>query len=289
MHTYLDAMQQVMEKGTDRPNRTGIATRSLFGMQTRYDLTKGFPAVTTKKLAMKAIIGELIGFIRGIDNAADFRALGCGVWDANAAAPYWQSNPHCRGEDDLGRIYGVQWRSWKSHTPILDEDFKVRGYEPFDQLADVIERIKHDPYDRRLIVNAWNAWEIADEQMALPPCHVMFQFYADPVSGLLDMQMYQRSADMFLGVPFNIASYSLLLHMVAQVTGYKAGEFIHTIGDAHIYHNHFDQVKEQLSRKPLPLPVLRVTKRQHIDDFTVDDFELEGYLSHPALKAPMAV
>lgn len=278
MRTYLDALRRVMAEGTDRPNRTGVDTRSLFGVQMEYDMENGFPAVTTKRLAFKNVVGELIGFVRGVDNAAEFRELGCTVWDENAAAPYWQSNPHCKGEDDLGRIYGVQWREWTSPDG-----------KHVDQLAEVIERIKKDPYDRRLIVSAWNAWEINDGQMALPPCHVMFQFYVRPGKGLLDLQMYQRSADMFLGVPFNVASYSLLLHMVAGVTGLAPGKFIHTLGDAHIYHNHFEQVSEQLSREPKELPKLSMVQRNNIDDFIPEDFQLLNYEHWPALRAPMAV
>lgn len=283
MLTYLDALERVMTEGTDRPDRTGTGTRSLFGMQMEFDLTKGFPAVTTKKLAFKQVVGELLGFVRGIDNAAEFRELGCTIWDENAAAPYWQDSPECKGVDDLGRIYGVQWRRWK--MDILEYG---ASYE-FDQLSDVIERIKIDPYDRRLIVSAWNAAEIADNRMALPPCHVMFQFYVRPKEGLLDLKMYQRSADMFLGVPFNIASYSLLLHIVAHLTGYKAGRFIHTLGDAHIYSNHFGQVEEQLGRTCYNSPEICINHKEKLEDYTPSDFELINYRHWPALRAPMAV
>jgi len=294
MQPYLDVLRDIMENGQDRPNRTGTDTRSKFGVHMSFDLTKGFPAVTTKKLAFNQVKGELLGFIRGYDNAADFRALGCNVWDANANAPAWQANASCKGPDDLGRIYGVQWRKWKTHRPILGEPtgndiYPIMGYGVYDQLADVIRTIKTNPYDRRLIVSAWNAAEIADKQMALPPCHIMFQFYPDPERKQLSLAMYQRSCDMFLGVPFNIASYALLLCLVAYVTNYKPHRFEHFLGDAHIYHNHFDQVTEQLSRQPLYLPNLVVQYRDTIDRFEPPDIQLKNYEFHPALSGAMAV
>lgn len=273
MRPYLEALRYVLEHGTDRPNRTGVDTRGVFGMQTRYDLTQGFPAVTTKKLAFNAVKAELLCFIKGATDVRDFQALGCRVWDANAEADYWK--PKARFPGDLGRIYGAQWRSWR----------RADG-RTVDQLADVVERIHRDPTSRRLIVTAWNPGEL--DEMALPPCHTMFQFYVQ--GERLSLQMYQRSADMFLGVPFNIASYSLLLSMVAQVTGLVPHEFIHTLGDAHIYHNHIEQVEKQLQRTPHPLPRLALNPAvRSLDAFTMDDIRLENYVSEPSLKAVMAV
>lgn len=281
MKIYLDALKHILENGVDREDRTGTGTRSVFGMQMRYNLQDGFPAITTKKLAFKAVKAELVWFLKGgtKDGRADDNELKKltgtekTIWTANAKADYWK--PAAQFEGDLGRIYGVQWRSWRAPDG-----------STVDQIANVIEKIKTKPYDRRLIVSAWNAGELDD--MALPPCHVFFQFYV--ADGKLSLQMYQRSCDMFLGVPFNIASYSLLLAMIAQVTQLKQGDFIHTLGDAHIYHNHMEQVKEQLTRKPLPLPELWLNPDvKDIDSFTMDDIELKNYKSHPPIKAKMAV
>jgi len=273
MRQYLDGLQHILDHGTDKPNRTGIDTKGVFGMQMRYDLSKGFPAVTTKKLAMKSLIAELIWFIRGSGDVNELNALGSKIWDANANADYWK--PKAKFPGDAGRIYGVQWRHWK----------RPDGTE-VDQLANVIDKLKNDPNNRRIILTAWNPGEL--DQMALPPCHMLTQFYV--ADGKLSAMMFQRSCDMFLGVPFNIASYSLLIHMIAQVTDLKPGEFIHSLGDAHIYHNHFDQVKEQLSRKPKSLPSLFLNpKIKSIEDFTPDDVKLLNYEHAPAIKAPMAV
>jgi len=273
MRQYLDALKYILENGIDKPNRTGVPSRAVFGMQMRYRMSDGFPAITTKKLAFNPVKAELLWFLHGSSDVKKLNELGAHIWDANAEASYWK--PKARFEGDVGRIYGVQWRSWRAPD----------GRE-IDQIKEVVERIKKDPYDRRLIVTAWNPGEI--DQMALPPCHAFSQFYV--ANGELSLQMYQRSCDMFLGVPFNIASYSLLLHMVAQVTGLKPGEFVHTLGDAHIYHNHFDQVKEQLGREILPLPKLSLNPDiKDIDSFTMDDIQLVDYQSHPAIKAPMAV
>jgi thymidylate synthase len=236
-------------------------------------MNDGFPAVTTKKLAFNSMKAELLWFIKGSSDVKELQKLGCHIWDANAEADYWK--PKARFEGDLGRIYGVQWRKWKNPES-----------KEIDQLAEAIKQIKENPSSRRIIVNAWNPGEI--EQMALPPCHMFFQFFV--TDNKLSLQMYQRSCDMFLGVPFNIASYSLLLHMAAQVTDLEAHEFIHTLGDAHIYHNHFSQVKEQLSREPLPLPQLKLNPDiKNIDDFKIEDIELVNYEHHPAIKAPMAI
>lgn len=273
MKQYLDALQHIMEYGVDRPNRTGIDTRGVFGMQMRYNMADGFPAVTTKKLAFNAVKAELLWLISGSSDVRELQKLGCHIWDANAEADYWK--PKAQFEGDLGRVYGVQWRSWQAN------DGQV-----IDQLRDVVRRIKETPYDRRLIVSAWNPGDL--EKMALPPCHAFFQFFV--ANDTLSLQMYQRSCDMFLGVPFNIASYSLLLHIIAQTTGLKAGEFVHTLGDAHIYHNHFEQVREQLKRQPMPLPSLWINKNiKDIDGFSMDDLRLENYQSHSSIKAEMAV
>ena len=272
MQQYLDALGQIIETGVDRGGRNGF-TRALFGMQMRYDMADGFPAVTTKRLAFKSIKAELLGFLRGYSDVKDFQKLGCDVWDANADADYWK--PKARFEGDLGRIYGVQWRFWR--TP---------DGQTVDQIANAIEGIKTQPYSRKHVVTAWNPGEL--DQMALEPCHAFFQFFV--AEGKLSLQMYQRSCDMFLGVPFNIASYSLLLHMIAQVTELKPGEFIHTLGDAHIYHVHFEQVETQLQRESLELPELYLNPQiTAIDNFKMQDIKLCNYKHHGTIKAPMVV
>lgn len=274
--TYLDALKQIMEKGVDRDDRTGTGTRALFGLQMRFNMADGFPAITTKKLAFKAVKSELLWFLEGSTDDNRLKELNGSektIWTANAEADYWK--PKAAFPGDLGRVYAAQWRKWR----------KPDGTE-VDQIADVIEQIKKDPNSRRLIVTAWNPGEL--DQMALPPCHMFFQFFV--AEGKLSLLMHQRSCDMFLGVPFNIASYSLLLHMVAQATGLKAHEFVHSLGDAHIYKNHFDAVNEQLSRTPFPSPTLSLNSEvKSIDGFSMEDIELLGYESHPAIKAPMAV
>ncbi|MBI1975190.1 MAG: thymidylate synthase [Parcubacteria group bacterium] len=274
MRQYLDVLEEVLKGGVDRPNRTGVDSRALFGKQMRFNMADGFPVLTTKHIFFKSIKAELLWFIRGSDDVNVLNALGSKIWNANAEAPSWK--PKARFPGDVGRIYGVQWRRWIS--PYTNQ--------PIDQLANVISRIKNNPNDRRLIVTAWNPAEL--DMMSLPPCPMIFQFF--PAAGKLSLLMFQRSCDMFLGVPFNISSYSLLLHMVAQVTGLEAHEFIHILGDAHIYHNHFDQVRLQLSREPLPLPQLWLNPEvKGIDDFTMDDIKLVNHQSHPAIPAPMAV
>ena len=261
---YLDLMRTVLEEGIDRDDRTGTGTRSVFGHQMRFDLSRGFPLVTTKKLHLRSIIHELLWFLRGDTNIAYLKDNGVRIWDA------WADE-----NGDLGPVYGYQWRSW----PRPDG-----GH--VDQIAQVIEQIRTNPQSRRLIVSAWNPAQVDD--MQLPPCHCLFQFYV--ADGRLSCQLYQRSADIFLGVPFNIASYALLLSMVAKVVGLLPGEFIHTLGDAHLYSNHLEQAREQLSRTPKAPP--RLVLAPDVDDlfaFTFDDIRLEGYDAHPHIKAKVAV
>lgn len=275
MRQYQEALKEIMKNGIDREGRNG-ATRALFTLQMRFKLDEGFPAMTTKKLAWKSVVSELLWFIEGSgDDNRLKEILGKErtIWTDNANADYWK--PKAKFPGDLGRVYGVQWRHWK----------RPDGSE-LDQLADLVARIKKDPSDRRLIVSAWNPGEL--EQMALPPCHMMFQCFV--AKGRLSLHMFQRSCDMFLGVPFNIASYALLLKMLAQVTDLSAHELIITLGDAHIYHNHFDAVNEQLKREPLPLPKLKLNQEvKNLFDFKMEDIELVDYQHHPAIKAEMAV
>ena len=288
MKQYLDALKNVLENGDLRPDRTGVGTRSLFGLQLRFDLTAGFPAVTTKKLAWRSVVSELLWFIEGSGDERKLKELLHGdpnsdnktIWSDNESADYWQRKKKFKG--DLGRIYGVQWRTWRA--PVFGAN--RMGIKHIDQLVDLINGIKTDPYGRRHIITAWNPGEL--DLMALPPCHMMAQFYVS--NGRLSCQMYQRSADMFLGVPFNIASYALFTHMIAQVCNLDVGDLIITVGDAHIYNNHIDQVKEQLSREPMALPVLTLnTAISVITNFGMNDIELIGYTSHGAIAAPMAV
>jgi thymidylate synthase len=264
MKQYLDLMAHVLEQGHRKDDRTGTGTVSVFGHQMRFDLGAGFPLVTTKKLHLRSIIHELLWFIRGETNVQYLRDNKVTIWDEWADA-----------NGDLGPVYGAQWRSWPA-----------RDGSTIDQLADVIARIRKSPDSRRLIVTAWNPADV--DKMALPPCHCLFQFYV--AGGRLSCQLYQRSADIFLGVPFNIASYALLTHMVAHVTGLKPGEFVHTLGDAHLYLNHLDQAREQIKRQPLPLPRLVIRRDvKSIDDFKFEDFEIVNYQSHPHISAPVAV
>lgn len=299
MKQYLDLLKHILDNGVDKPNRTGTDTRSVFGYQMRFDLSKGFPAVTTKKLAWKAVVSELLWFLEGSGDERRLREILHGdrnsekktIWTDNAEAPYWK--PKAKYDGDLGRVYGVQWRKWKKYKkqswlglddPLFPASF-INEIE-IDQIANIIDKLKNNPDDRRIILSAWNVSEL--DEMALPPCHVMSQFYV--ADGKLSCLMYQRSVDTFLGLPFNIASYALLTHMLAHVTNLDVGEFIWTGGDTHIYHNHFDAVYEQLKRDTLPLPKLWINPEvKDINSFTMDDIKLIDYTCHEQIKAEMAV
>ncbi|MGL6126577.1 thymidylate synthase [Chryseobacterium artocarpi] len=264
MQNYLDLLQHILDNGTDKTDRTGTGTRSVFGYQLRYDLSKGFPLVTTKKVHLKSIIYELLWFLKGDTNIKYLKDNGVSIWDE------WADE-----NGNLGPVYGAQWRSWHG------ADGKV-----VDQITEVIDQIKKNPDSRRLIVSAWNVAEIPN--MALAPCHALFQFYV--ADGKLSLQLYQRSADVFLGVPFNIASYALLLMMVAQVCELEVGDYVHSFGDVHIYNNHFEQVNRQLSRETRPLPTMKLNPEiKNIFDFDFEDFTLENYDPHPGIKAPVAI
>jgi thymidylate synthase len=264
MKVYLDLMRSILETGSYRDDRTGTGTWSLFGAQLRFPLEEGFPLVTTKKVHLKSIIHELLWFLKGDTNTKYLSENGVRIWDEWAAP-----------DGSLGRVYGAQWRSWRN-----SEGSEV------DQIAEVVQSLRQNPNSRRHMVLAWNPGEL--DQMALPPCHALFQFYV--ADGRLSCQLYQRSADIFLGVPFNIASYALFLQMMAQVCDLKLGDFVHTFGDVHLYSNHREQAEEQLSREPLTLPRMIINpERKEIDDFEYGDFTLEGYDPHPAIRAPVAV
>jgi thymidylate synthase len=264
MRQYLDLLRHVLDTGFDRPDRTGTGTRSVFGYQMRFDLAQGFPVTTTKKLHLRSIVHELLWFLKGDTNIAYLHANGVTIWDE------WADE-----NGDLGPVYGKQWRSWPT-----------RDGGEIDQISGLLEQLRRNPHSRRLIVSAWNPEEV--DSMALPPCHCLFQFYV--ADGRLSCQLYQRSADIFLGVPFNIASYALLTMMIAQVAGLKPGDFVHTLGDAHLYHNHFDQAREQLRRTPRALP--RMVLNPEVKDlfaFRYEDFGLQDYVAAPGIKAPIAV
>lgn len=264
MKQYLEMLQVILDRGVKKDDRTGTGTLSVFGYQTRYDLRDGFPLLTTKKLHLKSIVYELLWFLAGDTNVKTLQEDGVRIWDE------WADE-----NGDLGPVYGSQWRSWKT-----------AGGQTVDQISQVVELIQTDPDSRRMIVSAWNVGEI--DKMALPPCHAMFQFYV--ARGVLSCQLYQRSADVFLGVPFNIASYALLTQMVAQVCDLTAGEFVHTFGDLHLYLNHIEQARLQLQREPYSLPQMKLNpEARSIFDFHYDDFELVGYQAHPHIKAPIAV
>ncbi len=278
MRTYLNQLQRVLDHGVEKTDRTGVGTISTFGLQARYDLTESFPAVTTKKLVWKSMLSELLWFVSGSDNINDLKAIykHNKLWDGNYR-DYLQRRGLSENNGEMGRIYGAQWRAWRGNGRTVD------------QLQEAIDLIRDNPDSRRILVNAWNAAEVDSDDVALPPCHTFFQFYV--AGGQLSLQMYQRSCDMFLGVPLNIASYSILLCMVAKITDLIPHEFIHTLGDAHIYLNHIDAVKVQLEREPHALPELAIEDRgqQSIDDFVYTDFELVNYQSHGTIKAEMAV
>jgi thymidylate synthase len=264
MKQYLDLCRHILSHGVDRPDRTGTGTRSVFGWQMRFDLQEGFPLLTTKRLNTRAIVHELLWFLRGETNVKPLQAVGVHIWDEWADA-----------EGELGPVYGHQWRSWPRP-----------GGGAVDQIAELVQRLRAEPWSRRHVVCAWNVAEI--DRMALAPCHCLFQFYV--AGGLLSCQLYQRSADVFLGVPFNIASYSLLTHLVAQVCGFRAHEFVHTLGDAHLYSNHMEQVRLQLERQPRALPTVRVNPDvKDIFGFTFDDVAFQGYDPHPAIRAEISV
>jgi thymidylate synthase len=260
---YEDLLRHVMANGASRPDRTGTGSRSVFGHQMRFDLSAGFPLITTKKVHFRSVAYELLWFLRGDSNVRWLQEHGVTIWDEWAAP-----------DGDLGPVYGVQWRSWPTPTG-----------EHIDQISRLLDTLRSDPTSRRLIVSAWNVGEIA--KMALPPCHLLFQFYV--AEGRLSCQLYQRSADLFLGVPFNIASYALLTHMVAQQVGLEPGDFVWTGGDCHIYDNHVEQVREQLSRQPYPFPRLELRQAPSLFDYDFDDIEVVDYQHHPALRAPVAV
>ena len=264
MHPYLQLMRHVRNEGVEKSDRTGTGTRSIFGYQMRFDLTRGFPLVTTKKVYLRAIIHELLWFLKGDTNVEALQEVGVSIWDEWADA-----------HGDLGPIYGKQWRSWSDNSG-----------STIDQMARLVDELKKNPDSRRLVISAWNVAEI--DKMALPPCHCLFQFYV--ANGALSCQLYQRSADVFLGVPFNIASYALLTQMIAQVVGLQVGEFIHTFGDAHLYLNHLEQADIQLARTPFILPTMVINPEvKSIFDFCYEDFQLQNYQSHPRIIAPIAV
>lgn len=301
MKNYHDLIQDILDNGEIRNDRTGVGTISVFGRQLRFNLKEGFPAITTKKLAWKAVVGELLWFLEGSSDERRLAEITHGtrdgvvtIWTPNAMAPYWKDK--AKFEGDLGKIYGVQWRSWskyheRSNKGSVHDDIDMERLEvdreEIDQVKNLIEQLKSDPYSRRHILTAWNVAEL--DRIALPPCHIMCQFHVNK-DNELSCHMYQRSVDVFLGLAFNIASYSLLTHMIAQVCGYTAKELVISTGDTHIYLNHIDQVKEQLTRNEYPLPTLWLNPDvKDIDSFTMNDIKLLNYQSHGPLKAPMAV
>lgn len=299
MEQYHNLLKEILEFGEERDDRTGVGTLSVFGKQLRFNLRDKFPAITTKKLAWRAVVGELLWFLEGSGDERRLAEITHGtsegkvtIWTPNALAPYWK--PNAKFEGDLGRVYGVQWRHWRKHTEELDFGPAHKGGQrlavdrnEIDQLKTLIEGLQKDPNGRRHILSAWNVGEL--DQMALPPCHILSQFYVNK-NNELSCHMYQRSVDVYLGLPFNIASYALLTHLIAQVCGLKVAELIISTGDTHIYKNHIDQVNEQLTRTEYPLPKLWINPEvKDIEKFTMSDIKLIDYQSHGQLKAPMAV
>ena len=283
MKPYLELLDLILTNGRLREDRTGTGTLGVFGHQMRFDLSDGFPLLTTKKLHLRSIIHELLWFVRGETHVAPLQEVGVRIWNDWATAE--QTARFGRQEGDLGPVYGFQWRHFGAKYETMHTDYTGKGV---DQLAECIDKIKNNPEDRRIIMSAWNPADL--NEMALPPCHMFCQFYVDTNKGELSCQMYQRSADMGLGVPFNIASYALLTHMVAQVCGLKAGDFVHTIGDAHVYANHVDALKQQLERMPRAFPKIKINPaKKNIDEFTYEDFEVIGYKPHKTIKMKMAV
>ncbi len=277
MKSYLDLLRDVVEQGVDMEDRTGVGTRSVFGRMVRFDLQTGFPALTTKRLAFKTMLAELLFFISGSSDIKDLQKNNCHIWDANFEADYWKGAGKPQFDGDLGRIYGVQWRSW------LRPDGEI-----VDQLQNLVDTLKSKPTDRRMLVWAYNPGET--DQQCLPPCHMGFQVYANTRERTLSLMWSQRSVDLFLGLSFNIASYAVLTHMLAQVSGYQAGEVVGSLGNVHIYNNHFDAVQQQLAREPKALPRLWLNPEiTRLEDFTMDDVRLLDYEYHPAIKAEMAV
>lgn len=303
MLEYHSFLKLILNQGTERTDRTNVGTISLFGPRLEFDLAKGFPAVTTKKLAWKACLGELLWFLEGSGDERRLAEITHGsaegtvtIWTPNALAPYWKDKAQFDG--DLGRVYGVQWRRWRKKVIDINEtyvddngiplEFTGEIYDEVDQIKELVDGLKNNPTSRRHILSAWNVGEL--DQMALPPCHVLAQFYVDTKHNTLSCHMYQRSVDAFLGLPFNIASYATLTHMLAQVSGYGPGKLIISTGDAHIYKDHIEQVKEQLTREEYPLPTLWLNPEiKDIDSFTMDDVKLIDYKYHPTIKAKMAV
>lgn len=319
MQIYLDLIRTVLKEGSWHKNRTGIRSKSLPGLSMRFDLSKGFPAITTKKLAFRSAIAELIGFLRAYNNAGDFRELGCRVWDANANLnTEWIANPYRRKDDDLGRIYGVQWRHWYSFKKIAKQNYEEEGaakdanykkiaenskevvyFKEIDQLLECLRKLIFSPWDRRILFHAWNPSEL--DQMALPPCHLLYQFHPSQDHKELSMSLYVRSNDLGLGTPFNLCEGAALLHLMARLSGYNVRWFTYFIGDAHIYENHLDMLHHQLSRKPYDLPKLQLSHRipeysktgQFMPEWLLkvepSDFQLENYQHHASISASMAI
>jgi thymidylate synthase len=284
--TYLELLKEVLENGTERMDRTKVGTRSVFGAQMKFDLSKGYPLITTKRIPWKMVIKELLWIVRGETDAKILQKQGVNIWDGNTSREFLDNRGlHDYPEGDAGPLYGFQFRHWGAKYINCTTDYTNQG---IDQIANVIDEIKTNPTSRRLLISAWNVEDL--DKMSLNPCHTLCQFYVDTKKGTLSCQLYQRSGDLFLGVPFNIASYSALVFMIAKICNLKPGTFIHTLGDAHIYNNHIEQVKEQIERNPFKFPILKIKGNQKkIEDFELEDFELDNYKHHKSIKAPMAI